>query len=50
MKEFFTRLSRWFIDMTKRFLRNQPDTPYEDLAFRALREVANLYSRRVIVR
>ena len=49
MSAFFARITRRVISLVKRFLRNDPDNPYEDLAFRLIREAATIYSRRVIV-
>ena len=49
MSKFFARITAKVLAVVKRFLRNTPDNPYEDLAFRVIREAATIYSRRVIV-
>ncbi len=48
MREFFMRIERYVFGFLKRFLRQQPNNPYEALAFRVIREATSIYSRRVI--
>jgi hypothetical protein len=49
VKEFFQRLVRIIAELVKRFIRDNPDNPYEAAAFRAVREVASIYARRVVI-
>ena len=49
MREFLYRLTRALKNLIQRFLTNQPETAYEVLFFRAIREAATIYSRRIVI-